>query len=973
MQPTIYLGLGGTGNLGISYAKKLFEQEGEIPEHIAFLGIDFQTNMDDDPNLASDIHDDFINLSANANPRQVYTVGKDQHGLYQWMFSGNVKNIALSIADGASQVRTTGRLYTEMVLEKIMSRLANTINTVRSVSSGSDVNASVVNIHMVMSIAGGTGAGSFITLANEIRKKYGNKVKLFGYGISHKVFQAMDPQGTKTPNVELNTISSIIDMDYLMTSSEENPIEIKTRDVKTTLTSPLFDLFYVVDNTSQSGFVVKNIKNLSEIVGTCLYACGSEVGDKLNNVINNIGPAQGNHNVGSKLGWVQALGACQVVYSGNILARLYALKASNILIKNLLNDDIDELKAKDWAKSKGILEDGDEFNLLTDDIYSPKSINSVKLPNIDAKQTEKEINEVTSKYFVTLVDFPTKDILTNKTNELKAQIRNQVEMYLTSDNGVGNSVKFLEGLNTICSRDKIEMESEISKYKSSIEDKNEQFAKAYSRYKEEEKDQIGVFTLKKDEKRQQIIEDTISSPARSIMRDIYELKRREAARDIFIALIAEIEVLSTKLKELSQKLENLSKLYTEEIFKLSSASSDAMIFEYDLSYNERQDVTVEKSSVMVADFVKMLGKSMLDVDVNIELNNKIIAYAEALEKENVGYGEKLITEVIDKLSDDEYIKLKKEIAKKADRWLSIDDRGQTVLKTGNFVSDAISSNWLVTYYRAADNTSYIPRFEKDKAFLPDVAGKDFLPIQKDIAKQRMIFCRLEGSIIPYCIGFLDEISMGKYQKCINGASCGDMVFIPHFDKVLFDKMKSEDFKLKPEMKNETIFYWVCSQLFGFTTIKEEERIMEYDEKGNPLKDQSKELADHSKYVCWYKGKYVYWDVDALPGKDAQWKQMDGTRRRDTAYNYFRTSVLPEHKEKFKKLISTEFARRQEYWKVKIKEIADRGFHDYINKIVCSDKNSLTYFSKESSGEVQILQQEFKYIEVDLVNALQNLK
>lgn len=972
MQPTIYLGLGGTGNLGISYAKKLFLQEGEIPDHIAFLGIDFQTNMDDDPNLASDIHDDFINLSANANPRQVYEVGKDQHGLYQWMFRGNVMNIAQSIADGASQVRTTGRLYTEMVLEKIMARLVNTINTVRSVASDSDINASVVNIHMVMSIAGGTGAGSFISLANAIRERYGNKVKLFGYGISHNVFKAMDPQGTKTPNVELNTISSIIDMDYLMTASDESPIEIKTRDIKTTLTSPIFDLFYVVDNTSQSGFVVKNIKNLSEIVGTCLYSCGSEVGDKLNNVINNIGPSQGNHNVGSKLGWVQSLGACQVIYSGDILAKLYSLKASNILIKNMMNDDIDELKAKDWAKAKRILEDGEEFNLLTDDIYSPKAINSVKLPNIDAKQTEKEINEVTSKYFLNLADFPTKDVLASKTNELKSEIRKQVEAYLATDNGVGNSIKFLNGLYTICSRDKIEMENEASQLKVSIEEKNEQFAKAYSRYKEEEKAQIGFLTRNKDEKKNAIIEDTIAAPARTIMREIYELKRREAARDIFIALIAEIEVLSTQLKEISQKLTNLSKSYTEEIIKLSSASSDAMIFEYDLSYNERQNVTVDSETVVVADFIKKLGKSLLDVDVNIELNDRIMAYTSSLDKAKE-YNDKLITDVIDQLSDEEYVKLKKEIGRKADRWLSIDDRGQAVLKTGNFVSDAISSNWLVTYYRAEDNASYMPRFEKDKSFLPDVAGKDFLPIQKDIAKQRMIFCRLEGSIIPYCIGFLDELAMGRYQKCINGASSGDMVFVPHFDKTLFEKMRSEDFKLKPEMKNESIFYWVCSQLFGFTTIKEEERIMEYDEKGNPVKDSSKELADHTKYVCWYKGKYVYWDVNALPGKDAQWKSLDNTKRRDTAYNYFKTIVLPEQKENFKKLIATEFARRQEYWKLRIQEVAQRGFHDYINKIVCSDKNSLTYFSKETGGEVQILQQEFKYIQDDLINALLNLK
>ena len=47
MKPTIYLGLGGTGNLAISNAKRLYEEEygkGNIPSSVAFVTVDFQTN-----------------------------------------------------------------------------------------------------------------------------------------------------------------------------------------------------------------------------------------------------------------------------------------------------------------------------------------------------------------------------------------------------------------------------------------------------------------------------------------------------------------------------------------------------------------------------------------------------------------------------------------------------------------------------------------------------------------------------------------------------------------------------------------------------------------------------------------------------------------------------------------------------------------------------------------------------------------
>lgn len=77
MKPTIYLGLGGTGNLAISYAKKLFEEEygiGKIPAEVAFIGVDYQIDMDKDANLATDIRDDFFRIQSGNNPKEFYKI-----------------------------------------------------------------------------------------------------------------------------------------------------------------------------------------------------------------------------------------------------------------------------------------------------------------------------------------------------------------------------------------------------------------------------------------------------------------------------------------------------------------------------------------------------------------------------------------------------------------------------------------------------------------------------------------------------------------------------------------------------------------------------------------------------------------------------------------------------------------------------------------------------------------------------------
>ena len=150
--------------------------------------------------------------------------------------------------------------------------------------------------------------------------------------------------------------------------------------------------------------------------------------------------------------------------------------------------------------------------------------------------------------------------------------------------------------------------------------------------------------------------------------------------------------------------------------------------------------------------------------------------------------------------------------------------------------------------------------------------------------------------------------------------------------------------------------------------------MECDTKGMPTKQQSTEIRKHKKYICYYRGRYVFYDESAMEGRDGKWISLDNTTRRDTAYNYFKTAVLsvPERKDSFRRLILKEFAKEQAVWKGRIETLVKDGFHKYINELVCSDKNSLTYFARES-GEVDILRREWAYIEKELYNALLNFK
>ena len=973
MKPTIYLGLGGTGNLAVAQAKKLYEEEygkGNIPASIAFVTLDFQTDMDEDPDLATDIKDDFIRIEAAVNPREFLRIRKENNGQFAWMFDGNVGSVDNRISKGAKAVRTTGRLYTEIALDKVMSRFDVIKQRVTNIDVGAQMTGGI-NIHMVMSLAGGTGAGSFLTIANALREKYSNTVNIYGYGVTHGIFRAMDPMGVLTPNVELNTISSIIDLDQLQSASQSNPVELELGSRKIVLREPVFDNFSIVDNISESGHVLSSIKSLCEVVGTCLYAYGNEAGDKVENVLNNVGWKEGGYNVGAKIGWAQGIGACRVVYKGKLMAETYALQAAIELIRQLRQEGSNiHTEAVQWTQAVEIREDGQEYNLLIDSIYSPQRLQSLPNPLVDYKQTDAANKDVVNTYINRLVDFPTEENLANRTEALVGKLNEKINGYLASTNGVGNAIKFLNSLHGLCEKYISEMTDEALTISNKLNDAIQKFnTSAFADYEDHK---YGKFSFKQS-KNQDLLDDHVGLPAKAILQQKIEVARREAARGIFSKLDEEIRRLQKNLANIDGALQVLSSRYESRLVSIQGASQDALVFEYDLSYQERVNMKVNPDHISTAMFAESLPSSLLEMSAD-KIDEAIMGYTTSLDVARE-YREKLIVDVIDNLSDADYANLKLEIARKSALWLSVNDRGQCVLKGGEFtsVADVVAKNWLVSMYKSDKNKK--SRLECDKSFLQNVTKKDFLAVDSESTKQQMLVCRVDGAVIPYCLSMLNDAAMERYERVVRSSIGGDAVFNPHFDKTIFDTMVKTGYKLKPEMKDEALFYWVCGHLFGWDTIKEEARIMKQDEKENIISEASKEIVDHTKYVRCLRKKYMFWNPKAADGKDKKWVILGsggGTKRRDTAYTAFKTVVLPEYKDEFKKVVLGTYSQQKAFWDSEIQRLISAGIHNYINTLVCSDKNSLTYMDS-NDGELKQIQAEWEYIENSLLNALANLR
>lgn len=977
MRPTIYIGLGGTGIRAISQAKKLYEDihgKGNIPNYIAFLAMDFNLKDIDSPELPTPMGDDAVHIHYSGSPREQYE-SRARNGAYRWVFEGNTDTLSHKITDGASAVRTTGRFYTEYIMSSIEPALKRCWQQVSSITyvneKGESVPCEEIDVHIVMSLAGGTGAGSFINIAEMVHRNYGKRAHIIGYGVLHGVFRAMDPLGVQTPKVRVNAYSSIVDLDYLMSATPANPIKLEINGSVRELTGPIFNEFFVVDNETANGHSITDINSLCEAVGSCLFASSGDMGSAIQGGQSNNRWQLGSYGILHKKGWVQALGGCQVVYKGGLLAEIYGAKAAVELIRKmrLEGTGIKEMVTS-WMDEVAIREN-DNHDYLIDSIYSPEKMGKLKNPKITIEDTFSDIKAETSRYINTLVELPTEKYLEALKESKLVALADKLNAIMRAECGIGNAKQFLTVLKSqlqICKR---EMEQEVTEHTQLLTSKTQAVEAKLTEY-----DEYCHRLFKNKKGKEEYLNEVISN-AKSALKLALEIKRREAARDIFTELIAKVELYDQQIEAIDQLLVNLSKAYTEDATEKEHEKS-ASTFEYDLSYNVRTNMPFDAEEIGLAGFMTTLSKSLLEMDIQNELKPAIDGYVATL-PEAVAYREKRLIDVIERLSDKEYEILKTNIEAKSSSLLRIDNRGQENSR-GKKPTDIIVREYMVSLY--CDQNEQC-RLETDSAFTRNVAQAascKFYPNPCEQLRQKMFIFRAEYAVIPYCIGALNDMVVDEYEQQIKDSMMpGSTEFNPHFDKTLFEEMRKQNFKLEPELPNEAMFYWVCGQIFGYVDVPEQSYIMEKASDGTPIKQLRKEDVTHPKYIANRKGKYYFWEERSKNnGADKKWYPIGGVSTGDRlkAFENFKAITLPQFKSDLHAFIlQLKSNSGINQLKAQINVVKDMGMEDYIDLVLCTDKASATYYSQKKMELTQITA-EWDYITDEtsgLLVALENLK
>ena len=323
-RPTLYIGIGGSGCKTVSLIKKNFTEKygyGKIPGYIRFFCIDTDVCMDE--TLTDDT---YIIGQEDCSPGAylAYNINS-MTSLCDWYIGYDPSN---PNARGTGASRADGRLAMEVSHKNILAKIRVIISELLDAAHNS---GSVdIDVRFVMSLAGGTGSGTFIPLAMLVSQF--KAVNLYGYAILHGIYRKSDPGGPVYQRAFANSYASILELDYLQHASVDNQIKMSVGGIDCILRAPLFKGFYMVEHLNNAGKIIQNVQDMYNVLALSMFSSSFESSKDVAP-----GNEEGIYDIKDKKGWVGSIGGCEIIFNGEKFAELYSHKVAQNIICDALN------------------------------------------------------------------------------------------------------------------------------------------------------------------------------------------------------------------------------------------------------------------------------------------------------------------------------------------------------------------------------------------------------------------------------------------------------------------------------------------------------------------------------------------------------------------------------------------------------------------------------------------------------------
>jgi hypothetical protein len=296
-RPTVVLGLGGTGHAAVLKLKKRFvDAYGSVPPIIRFLTIDTTENAEGAAHTESSSsasregkldHNEQYVLQVG-NPAGL--VGGANEHIDEW-WPPEIPTSA--IIAGAGQVRARGRLALFARAAEVIGRIQQAVDDVRNIRNQKQMfveqfqvsSRAGVEVHIVSSLAGGTGSGLFLDVAFIARSVIGSDESSNFTGVL--LLPRLFSRYAGTHLVKSNAYGALKEIEALSTMKGSFSIDYGARRID--VSRPPFDLVYLIDSINEQGRTVMEQSDLLGLIADGLYVqIGSQIGTDSGNAVDNI-------------------------------------------------------------------------------------------------------------------------------------------------------------------------------------------------------------------------------------------------------------------------------------------------------------------------------------------------------------------------------------------------------------------------------------------------------------------------------------------------------------------------------------------------------------------------------------------------------------------------------------------------------------------------------------------------------------
>lgn len=828
LRRTLLIGIGGTGVKAILDAKKMFyENYGEIPPMIGFIGIDTdRPGLSNTSVIASDGTKISLSVSEQLcisvdDPILIYNNNKTKK-LFDWMPEPNVQGLtALSI--GAGQMRSNGR-FAVTVNENNVQQFIN--HKITEINNASIIDNSVyallskeTEVHMVFSLGGGTGSGTFLNVAYLIKRMF-PKIKLSGYAVLSDVFRTM-VTGAMSARVKTNGKGAIMDLDYLAhLTPDSEPVKLKWFHGDDNITSRAFDALYFIDNKNENNDMFDNVEPLCQMIALAIVTSVGELGVALDSVSDNVTKliADGTMDIKNKKAWVAGFGCAEIVFDGKRLASIYEQKACIQLINKMLNGGCDDpaIIANNWFDENKIRE-----NLGKDDVidYFMSPTPTHILTDLDSP--DNPLPEC-QQYIANRAMEP-QSKLDEKLNSLEDRIDESLSrlMKTQADRECGiylcqqilNSL--LQQIN-LCDgemkEEKEKLDEELPRLESSLATSCNELAECMGT----------LFKRGRKDYEAEVINATLK-----LARAQREITRRTMARRFYSWLKQRINQSVDKVEVIINNLQTVRNYCNTEIQRIQRADSGGNFFQFDLSADYASKVECPMSDVVFNDFVQAMqsegGVAALSGMTSRLTGETLFRFIRTLPKVKE-YQAMTVDDALEKMSETEIKTLLNNAIKKSLPLLPYSLRGY----------DADLRERPVECYYIGVAKKSRSRLLKDNLFQSMVAEAKDLQFSEVGLNNRVIIYRQLGVLPAFTVKALDNYET-EYEKWEETKPFGS-----HWDASLCERMKKERFKLEPKGIQPDLFEtWINAIVYNLITYNptlEQYQIKSRGMGGRPLQN-----------------------------------------------------------------------------------------------------------------------------------------